>query len=158
MKQDKIRNLFQQEKLWKSGAEQYGDIIHLPRHQSTKHMAMSMEERAAQFAPFAALETHKSEIQETARLTDPRHEVDEGSMEEINRVLQEILELPKLSVQVQVRYFQEDLHKEGGQIIEKEGMVRRVEEHRNCMEFADYSSVQISDIIGIKRVDKYGRN
>ena len=33
----------------------YEDIINLPHHVSTKHPQMSIEQRAAQFAPFAAL-------------------------------------------------------------------------------------------------------
>ncbi len=33
----------------------YEDIINLPHHVSTKHSKMSIEQRAAQFAPFAAL-------------------------------------------------------------------------------------------------------
>ncbi|MBR3537943.1 MAG: hypothetical protein IKN79_02585 [Eubacterium sp.] len=35
--------------------ERYGDIIHLPHPISRKHPRMSREQRAAQFAPFAAL-------------------------------------------------------------------------------------------------------
>ena len=149
MKEDRIRNLFQREKLWKSGAEQYGDIFHLPRHQSTKHIPMPIEERAAQFAPFAALETHGSEIQETARLTDPRHEVDEYSIEENNRVLQQIMELPKLSARVNVQYFQKDLRKEGGSVVQKEGIVRQVEQEKNRIIFEDYSAIYLADIIHI---------
>ena len=33
----------------------YEDIINLPHHVSTEHSKMSIEQRAAQFAPFAAL-------------------------------------------------------------------------------------------------------
>lgn len=33
----------------------YDDIIDMPHHQSKRHRLMAMEQRAAQFMPFAAL-------------------------------------------------------------------------------------------------------
>lgn len=50
-----------------STALQYSDIIDLPHHVSKKHPQMSMYQRAAQFAPFAALTGHAKAIEETAR-------------------------------------------------------------------------------------------
>ena len=48
--------------------ENYEDIINLPHHVSAVHKPMPMENRAAQFAPFAALSGHEEAIEETARL------------------------------------------------------------------------------------------
>ena len=45
----------------------YDDIIHLPHHVSRNHTPMSMYQRAAQFAPFAALTGHKEAVEQTAR-------------------------------------------------------------------------------------------
>lgn len=45
----------------------YDDIINLPHHVSEKHPQMSMWNRAAQFAPFAALSGHEEAIKETAK-------------------------------------------------------------------------------------------
>ncbi len=42
----------------------YDDMIHLPHHVSAVHPQMTMAERAAQFAPFAALTGYKEMIQE----------------------------------------------------------------------------------------------
>ena len=53
----------------------YDDIIHLPHPTSKKHPRMSMEERAAQFSPFAALTGFGGVIRETGRLTDARVEL-----------------------------------------------------------------------------------
>ena len=50
----------------------YDDIINLPHHVSTQHPQMSMINRAAQFAPFAALTGHDAAIRETARLTNEK--------------------------------------------------------------------------------------
>ena len=46
----------------------YSDIINLPYKKSKKYKHMSQKDRAAQFAPFAALTGHKQLIQETQRL------------------------------------------------------------------------------------------
>ncbi|MBO4592757.1 MAG: hypothetical protein J5678_00990 [Bacteroidaceae bacterium] len=43
----------------------YSDIINLPHHVSDKHQQMSMHSRAAQFAPFAALNGHSQAIKDT---------------------------------------------------------------------------------------------
>lgn len=50
----------------KSG--KYDDIIHMDRPVSKHHMPMPIENRAAQFAPFAALTGYEEAIAETARL------------------------------------------------------------------------------------------
>ena len=47
----------------------YDDIIHLPRPVSCRRPRMSNLDRAAQFAPFAALTGHEEAVKETARLT-----------------------------------------------------------------------------------------
>ena len=48
----------------------YDDIIDLPHHVSKTHPLMPAADRAAQFAPFAALTGHGAAVEETARLTD----------------------------------------------------------------------------------------
>ena len=40
----------------------YADIIDLPHHVSKRHPQMSMEKRAAQFSPFAAMVGHDAAI------------------------------------------------------------------------------------------------
>ena len=45
----------------------YDDIINLPHHVSKKHPQMPIADRAAQFAPFAALTGYGEQIKETAR-------------------------------------------------------------------------------------------
>lgn len=55
----------------------YDDILYLPHHQSKERPHMSLHDRAAQFAPFAALSGHEEAIEETARLAvEGRHSGD----------------------------------------------------------------------------------
>ena len=50
----------------------YADIIGLPHHQSPTRPHMSLYDRAAQFAPFAALTGYDDMIVEEVRETDTR--------------------------------------------------------------------------------------
>ena len=54
--------------------EEYQDIINHPHHTSRKHPRMSMYQRAAQFAPFAALSGHSDAIRETAIQNEKNYE------------------------------------------------------------------------------------
>ncbi len=45
--------------------DNYEDIINLPHHVSKRHRQMPLAERAAQFAPFAALEGHAAAVSST---------------------------------------------------------------------------------------------
>ena len=51
---------------WTRGVGQYQDIIDLPRPVSVRHGGLSREQRAAQFAPFAALTGHNAAVKRTA--------------------------------------------------------------------------------------------
>ena len=53
----------------------YSDIINMPHHVSKNRPQMSMHDRAAQFAPFAALTGYDDAVKETARLTDRKTEL-----------------------------------------------------------------------------------
>lgn len=57
-----------------SDTKRYDDIIGLPHHQSSERPHMTLRERAAQFAPFAALTGHGEELEETARLHEQEME------------------------------------------------------------------------------------
>lgn len=54
--------------------ENYDDIINLPHHVSKKHPRLSMEQRAAQFAPFAALTGYEDNIKEIIKITESKME------------------------------------------------------------------------------------
>ena len=51
----------------------YDDILKRPHHRSLKHPSMPMLDRAAQFAPFAALTGHGDTLKETARPVSYTH-------------------------------------------------------------------------------------
>ena len=95
----------------------YQDIINLPHHISIKHPQMSLEDRAAQFAPFAALTGHKDSIKETERLTAQRKILDEDRIAIINFRLQQLLKHLTEAPLIKITYFEADQKKSGGQYI-----------------------------------------
>ncbi len=62
--------------------DKYADIIDLPHHVSTVHPQMSMLSRAAQFAPFAALNGHGEAIEATARRNEAEFSREDVGFEE----------------------------------------------------------------------------
>lgn len=97
-------------------SHEYDDIIHLPHPVSTKHPQMSARDRAAQFAPFAALNGHGDAIKETARVTDEFREADESETIELDQKMNLLLAHTEEQPIITVTYFKPDLKKEGGSI------------------------------------------
>ena len=127
----------------------YDDIINLPHHVSERHPQMSMYNRAAQFAPFAALTGHDSAITEAARLTEAEEELAESDAEVLNRklaYLQSLDEKPTISV----TYFVPDDKKEGGSYHTATGIVKSVEPDKGVLQFEDGTGIPV---IRIKDID-----
>ena len=127
----------------------YEDIIHLPHPTSKKHPRMSTHDRAAQFAPFAALTGYDSSIAEAARLTDRRIELDEHSQEELNEKLNLIQEHLLDQPEITVTYFQPDRKKTGGAYVTFTGCVRKVDAVEQVLVFHNAKKIPIENILDI---------
>ena len=127
----------------------YDDIINLPHHISPTRQRMSMHDRAAQFAPFAALVGYDDAVAETARLTETRPELDEQEQGAINERLAYIADHIHEQPEVRIKYFVPDEHKSGGAIIEVSGKVKKISATDGILMFADGNSLLIRDIICI---------
>lgn len=66
----------------------YADIIRLPHHQSATRAHMSLYDRAAQFAPFAALTGYDEMIAEEGRLTESERSIPEYEKDILDRQIQ----------------------------------------------------------------------
>ena len=128
----------------------YDDIINLPHHVSAKRPQMSRSARAAQFAPFAALVGLDDEMEETARLTDTKPELEEAEKEKINRVLLEIRNNPQKETAVELTFFRPDGRKDGGAIITRTCTVRRIDEIERKLILSDRSEIEFDNILSMK--------
>lgn len=86
----------------------YDSIINLPHHVSKKRPQMSMLNRAAQFAPFAALTGYDDAITETGRLTDEKIELSEEELNVLNMKYQILVDLLDEEHEMTFTYFVPD--------------------------------------------------
>ena len=125
---------------------EYDDIIHLPHHVSRIHPQMSMEDRAAQFSPFAALTGYDAAIAETARLTDQRVELDEYERQALNEKLQFISEHLNEHPKVSITCFVPDVRKDGGEYVTVTGKVKKIDDYEHRIILMDGSRILMEDV------------
>ena len=88
---------------------------------------MSIDKRAAQFAPFAALKGHKEAIIETERLTDKKIELDESEKIILNNKLLIIKNNLYKSPNVTITYFIKDNKKSGGRYVSITDSIKKID-------------------------------
>ena len=128
----------------------YDDIIHLPHHQSAERAHMSLHDRAAQFAPFAALSGHEEAIEETARLTDEKITLDETAIEKINEKLYEISMHLSEKWNVSITYFRPDALKKGGAYLTDIGSVKKIDEIEKLVLMDNGIKIKMEQIVEIE--------
>jgi hypothetical protein len=129
----------------------YDDIINLPHHVSSHHKQMSMLNRAAQFAPFAALSGHEEAIEETARHTDAKQELAIDSMAGLDQklcLLQHRLDENE-SAEATITFFTRDAHKDGGSYQTVSGKVKSINEYLRSIVLNNGTQIPISDIVDL---------
>ena len=104
----------------------YDDIINLPHHVSPTRQRMSMLDRAAQFAPFAALTGYDDSIAETGRLTTERRELSKQEQNELNRRFDFLISRLKGSSEVDIVHFVPDVRKPGGEYQTTTGSIKNI--------------------------------
>lgn len=133
--------------------DKYEDIINLPHHVSTKHPQMSLYERSAQFAPYAALTGHGDAIKETGRLTTERIDLDEEEKEILDRKLQIIYNKFNSITDVTFTYFIPDMKKEGGKYVDVTGKIKKIDMYKKMIILEDNTEIPINEIVEILSED-----
>ena len=130
----------------------YSDIIDLPHHQSIYRPHMTVYNRAAQFAPFAALVGYDEMVQDTADilLLDKRIILSEDAKYLLDAQLQGIRERINQNPEIKIVYFDEKVNKLDGGYVLYSGKVKRIEEYPAMLVFLDGKKVLIEDIIQIE--------
>ena len=136
----------------------YADIFNLPHHVSDHHPQMSLYDRAAQFAPFAALSGYEDMIGEEARLVDHKIEPGEEDLTRLNRKLSLISDAitegtrPELSI----TYFIPDPLKAGGRYETVTEKIRKVDQAEQIIvlqkktgKSGSFETIRIADVLEI---------
>ena len=105
----------------------YDDIIDLPRFISKNRKKMSTYDRAAQFAPFDALDGYDEAMEETARTTDNELILSENELQILNQKFQILAQHLKEAGEIEISYFQPDLYKEGGMYLNRKITIKRID-------------------------------
>lgn len=128
----------------------YEDIVNLPPHISKKYPQPTMADRAARFAPFAAITGYEEMVLEEARVTEERTDLDEDSQVRLNEKLSMILEFLEEEPEVKITYFEPDKKKSGGAYVTVTGAVKRIDEYEQLVILMDGSRIRIGDIYGLE--------
>ena len=131
----------------------YDDIINLPHHRSPYRTPMPIENRAAQFAPFAALSGHEEAISETSRLTTKRIELTNEEKIELSK---NIAEAFSARHPVTITYFIPDSHKEGGRYSTTTGIIIKIDETDKTLTLSSGLTLLLSNLLHCRISDPNG--
>ena len=129
---------------------EYDDIINLPHHVSKSHPQMSMMNRAAQFAPFAALTGHSAAIEETARLTDEQQELADEDSDALNQKMAYLRETINEHPTITITYFEPDKKKAGGKYKSIEGQLQNIDDYTQTIILKSGVSIPFASILDIQ--------
>ena len=127
----------------------YNEIMGLPHHVSKTRPQMPMSDRAAQFAPFAALTGYDAAIKETGRLTDERIELDVEALSALDMKYQLLMEALDEAPEVTITYFQPDERKAGGKYVSAVGAVKKIDDFERRITMRDGTRIPMDDVLSI---------
>ena len=127
----------------------YEDILHLPHPVSARHRPMPIADRAAQFAPFAALTGYGDVIDETGRLTDKKPVLNEDAKALLDRKLAALLAASVYEPLCEITYFAADDRKDGGSLRQARGVINAVDRVGRRLIMTDKREILLDDIIAI---------
>ena len=113
--------------------DDYRELLHLPHHRSQTHAPMPRRDRAAQFAPFAALTGFDAQLRETERQTQAQAEPNEDALQELDQSLHTLFACVHTQPAVQVRWFVPDAKKSDGAYKTAAGRVLQLDRNQSLL-------------------------
>ena len=135
--------------------DRYARILHHPRPVSQQRLPMPVRDRAAQFAPFAALTGFDDAIGETGRVVEQPIILAQDALEELDAAIRKIQDTIETQPEAEVVWFRPDSRKAGGRIHSARGRVKQVDIPSQLLLFADGKSVPLKEITSIRLEEEY---
>ena len=135
--------------------DRYARILHHPRPVSQQRLPMPVRDRAAQFAPFAALTGFDDAIGETGRVVEQPIILAQDALEELDSAIRKIQDTIETQPEAEVVWFRPDSRKAGGCIHSARGRVKQVDIPGQLLLFADGKSVPLKEITSIRLEEEY---
>lgn len=132
---------------------EYDDILHHPRHISNRRRRMPPEDRAAQFAPFAALTGYEDAIEETGRLTDTMVCQEESLREILDQKQLLFLGMAAGHPRLRVTHFVPDARKAGGHYTVTEGILKQADPSEGVLIFTDGKRISLEHILELDMIE-----
>ncbi len=132
------------------GIHDYDDILSMKRPEPRYHIRMPLADRAAQFAPFAALSGYSEVIHEAGRTTEEKKVLDEWEKERINRKLLTLQSRISLQPFIIVTFFAPDEKKEGGSYLTMSGNLKKIDTYENKLILTNGVKIDFEEIIEIR--------
>ncbi len=127
----------------------YDDIINLEHPISKVHKQMSLENRSAQFAPFAALVGYEEAVKETERVTENRVEINEELRNRLDEKIYILQSKIKEQPEVNITYFVPDNKKKGGKYQSITGKIKQIDDDNKLIVLKNDIEIPINEIINI---------
>lgn len=128
----------------------YEDILYLPHPDPGSHPRMPLQDRAAQFMPFAALTGFSEILDEIARPTDHKAQLSDQEKQLINRKLDSLLQKIDQEPEAEITRFVKDPRKEGGKYVTERTRIRNIDIFRKKLISIDGQEISFDDIFHIE--------
>lgn len=125
------------------------ELLEMERPVSARHAPMRRCDRAAQFAPFAALSGFDETVQEAGRLTQAQIELAENEREALNDALVQLAARLPEQPEVRLTYFQPDAKKSGGTYRTILTRVRRLDANAQVLVLTDGTRIPFDALLSI---------
>lgn len=127
----------------------YEDMLELPHPVSKMHPQMPRRDRAAQFAPFAALTGYEEAVREAARITEEKMILDEDSKVQLDWKLRCLQEKVKEQPIITVTYFMKDEREKGGKYVTVTGVLKKIDSYTHQFVLENGEEIPVEDVVSL---------